>query len=198
MKSKDSQKIDEFIKQLKQWKNEVECLRVIIQKTGVTEALKWRLPCYCVGEANISIIQPFKKCLGLMFFKGVLVTDSKGLLVSNGPNSQSAKRLEFTSVAQIKKHEPVIKKYIKEAIAIEKRGLKVSSQKKMVKPYMLLQELKGEFNSNPKLKEAFYSLTPGRQRAYILYFSNAKQSSTRESRIKKYSKKILAKKGIND
>ncbi|QQR89571.1 MAG: YdeI/OmpD-associated family protein [Myxococcales bacterium] len=170
-------------------------LRAILLKTKLEETLKWNLPCYSYKESNVVIIQPFKNCLGMMFFKGTLLKDPKGVLVDNGPNSQAGRRFEFASVRDINKLTPTIKAYIKEAIAIEDSGQTVTFKKN---PEPVPDELKKIFAAKPRVKKAFGSLTPGRQRAYILYFSGAKQSSTRQSRIEKHIPRILEGKGIND
>lgn len=188
-------KVEKFIKEAKQWQSEIIKLRSVLLKTKLEENFKWSLPCYSYQEANVVIIQPFKSCLGLMFFKGSLLKDNKKILVSNGPNSQAGRRFEFTSATQIAKMESVIKAYIKEAIQIEQSGEKVEFKKK---PQALPVELKDIFESNSKLKKAFNLLTPGRQRAYILFFSSAKQSTTRISRIQKCMPRILQGKGLTD
>lgn len=187
--------VDRFLKKSKLWKNETAKLRAILLKAGLEENYKWNLPCYSFNGANIVIIQPFKRCLGMMFFKGALLKDPKGLLVDNGPNSQAGRRFEFTSVGELTKLAPVIRAYIKEAIALEKSGQKVKFK---AKPQSVPKELKEIFVKNPKFKKAFAALTPGRQRAYILYFSGAKQSSTRSARIEKCVSRILAGKGLTD
>lgn len=187
--------VESFIETSKHWRNEMINLREIILKTKLEESLKWNLPCYSFNGINVVIIQPFKACLALMFFKGTLLKDAEGFLVNNGPNSQAARRVEFDSVAEIIKLAPTIKAYIKEAIAIEESGQKIKFKKK---PEALPVELKKAFAEDPNLKGAFNSLTPGRQRAYVLHFSGAKQSSTRQSRIEKYAPRILKGKGIND
>lgn len=187
--------VDRFLKKSKLWKNETAKLRAILLKAGLEENYKWNLPCYSFNGANIAIIQPFKRCLGMMFFKGALLKDPKGLLVDNGPNSQAGRRFEFTSVGELTKLAPVIRAYIKEAIALEKSGQKVKFK---AKPQSVPKELKEIFVKNPKFKKAFAALTPGRQRAYILYFSGAKQSSTRSARIEKCVSRILAGKGLTD
>jgi uncharacterized protein YdeI (YjbR/CyaY-like superfamily) len=187
--------VDKFIEKSKQWRAEIAALRAIILKTKLEEDLKWNLPCYAYNGGNVAIIQPFKACLGMMFFKGSLLKDPKGLLIDNGPNSQAARRFEFHSVQEIRKLEPAIKAYIKEAIAIEKSGRKVEI-KRDSQP--IPDELKKAFAKNRKLKNAFESLTPGRRRAYVLHFSGAKQSSTRQARIEKWIPHILDGKGISD
>lgn len=187
--------VDKYLKSAKQWKKEMKALRVILLKTKLEEEFKWKKPCYCFEESNIAIIQPFKNVLGLMFFKGTLLKDPKKVLVDNGPNSQSARRLEFTSVAEIEKSAPLIRAYIKEAIELEKTGKKVEFKKQ---PEALPDELNAAFRKSAKLKKAFLSLTPGRQRGYILHFNGAKQSATRISRIEKCKPRILDGKGLND
>jgi uncharacterized protein YdeI (YjbR/CyaY-like superfamily) len=187
--------VNKFLKKSKQWQKEIAKLRSIILTTKVEESLKWNLPCYSYYGNNVAIIQPFKARLGMMFFKGSLLKDPKQVLVSNGPNSQAGRRFEFASVDEIIKLKPTIKAYIKEAIAIEKSGKKVEFNKN---PQALPPELKKTFVKNPKLKMAFNSLTPGRQRAYILHFAGAKQSATRQSRIEKCTPLILEGKGLSD
>ncbi len=184
-----------FIKNASPWQKEIEGLRDIILQTSLDEEFKWSKPCYIHEGNNVVIIQPFKNCLGLMFFKGALLKDPKGILKDNGPNSQSAKRLEFTSLEEISKSRSTIKAYIKEAIEIEKSGQKVELKKK---PEPIPDELAAMFKKKPALKKAFEALTPGRQRAYILHFSSAKQSTTRVSRIEKCIARIMEGKGMND
>lgn len=187
--------VDRYLRKIKTWKEETAALRAIILETKLEEDLKWGKPCYTFDGHNVAIIQPFKACLGMMFFKGSLIKDAKAVLVNNGPNSQAAQRLEFRSVQDILKMKSTIKAYIKEAIEIEKSGLKVESKKK---PEPAPKELLELFAKKPALKKAFEALTPGRQRAYILHFSGAKQSTTRQSRIEKCVPRILAGKGLND
>lgn len=188
-------RVDAFFENMSQWQKEAKILRKVLAKTDLQEALKWNLPCYALDGANVVIIQPFKSCLALMFFKGALLKDQRQLFVANGPNSRSSKRLEFRSRQDIAALESSIKSYVKEAIAIEKSGLKVELTKK---PLLLPHELKEIFAQQPALKRAFASLTPGRKRVYLLYFSSAKQSTTRLSRIKKCSPRILKGKGLHD
>jgi uncharacterized protein YdeI (YjbR/CyaY-like superfamily) len=187
--------VDRYIKKTKQWQEEIESLRAVILHTRLEEDFKWGKPCYTYESGNIAIIQPFKKCLGLMFFKGALLKDQKGILIDNGPNSQSARRLEFTSLQEIAKLKSTIKAYIKEAIEVEKSGQKVELRKN---PEPVPDELKEFFRKKPSLKKAFEALTPGRQRAYILHFSSARQAATRVSRIEKCIARILEGKGMND
>jgi uncharacterized protein YdeI (YjbR/CyaY-like superfamily) len=187
--------VDKFLKKSKLWQKEIAKLRAIVLKTGLDETFKWNLPCYSYNGANVVIIQPFKRCLGMMFFKGALLKDPKNVLVNNGPNSQAGRRFEFTSVDEIAKVAPVIKAYIKEAIAIEESGQKVKFKRK---PEPLPKELKEAFAKKPQFKKAFASLTPGRRRAYILHFSSAKQSATRRSRIEKCVQRIIEGKGLTE
>ena len=187
--------VDQFLKDLILWPEEANKLRAILLKTELQENFKWGLPCYSYDEKNIVIIQPFKSCLALMFFKGSLLKDVKKLLASNGPNSQAARRFEFRSVKEIKEHEAEIKAFIKEAIVLEESGEKVKFKKN---PQPMPIELKKVLSQNSKLKKAFESLTPGRQRAYILHFSSAKQTETRIARIEKCMARIFAGKGLAD
>lgn len=187
--------VDKFVKDSEKWQEEIKKLRAIILKTNLEENFKWRLPCYSHSGSNIVIIQPFKACLALMFFKGKLLKDSAGVLSEIGPNSQSARRIEFESSKDITKLASTIKAYIKEAITIEESGQKVTVKKKSES---IPEELTKMFSKSAKLKKAFDSLTPGRQRAYIIHFSSAKQSTTRQSRIEKCIPSILAGKGFNE
>ncbi|HET9238252.1 MAG TPA: YdeI/OmpD-associated family protein [Oligoflexus sp.] len=187
--------VDSFIRKAKQWKEEIETLRAIVLSAKLDEDFKWSKPCYTHEARNIAIIQPFNGCLGFMFFKGELLKDPKGVLKDNGPNSQSARRMEFTSSAEITRLKATIRAYIKEAVAIEESGQKVAVKKN---PEPVPEELKEFFKKKPALKKAFEALTPGRQRAYILHFSSAKQSETRRSRIEKCMALILEGKGLND
>lgn len=170
-------------------------LRSILLKTQLEESMKWRMPCYTFEGHNVVIVQPFKSYLGLMFFKGALLKDKRKILIKNGPNSQASKRVEFHSVADVTKNAGAIAAYVKEAIALEKAGKKVEFKKQ---PAAVPPELKQMFSKKPKLKTAFQSLTPGRQRAYLLFFGGAKQAATRQSRIEKYVPRILAGKGMMD
>lgn len=178
------------------WKNEIETLRMIILECGLTEELKWGKPCYTFQNSNVVILQEFKEYCAMMFFKGALLKDPQGILVKPGENSHAARQIRFTNVKQIQEQEETVKMYIQEAIEVEKAGLQVEEKK--VSEYTMPQELLDKFEEIPKLKEAFESLTPGRQKAYILYFSKAKQSKTRQSRIEKYIPHILNGKGLND
>lgn len=177
------------------WLDEVELLRAIVLETKLSESTKWGKPCFSLDDRNVAIIQPFKAYVALMFFKGMLLKDPKKLLVDNGPNSQSARRLEFRSVEEVAKRRATIKAYIKEAVAVEKAGLKPKTTKK---PQAIPAELKAAFAKKPKVKAAFDALTPGRQRSYLLHFAGAKQATTRVARIAKCIPAILAGKGFNE
>ncbi len=187
-------KVDAFIRSAKAWKPEIQKLRQVLLGCGLEEELKWGKPCFMLEGANIAIIQPFKAHCALMFFKGALLQDTHGLLRSQGANTQSAKRLEFTSESQIKK--TLVQSYVKQAIGVEKKGLEVEFQAKH--ELELPEELTQMLRADRKLAKAFHALTPGRQRGYALHFASAKQSSTRVARIERYIPKILAGKGMHD
>lgn len=187
-------KVDAFIGRAKLWPSEMEKLRAVLLDCGLEEEIKWGKPCFAYEGKNIAILQPFKAHCALMFFKGVLLKDTHGLLRSQGENSQSAMRLEFTSEAQVNK--TVLKAYIKQAIAVEKSGVEVDFKAK--RELELPAELTTILNKDKKLAKAFAALTPGRQRAYVMHFSGAKQSQTRTARIEKSIPQILQGKGLND
>lgn len=189
-------KVDAYIDKVKIWQEEAAILREILMVCGLTEVIKWRAPCYMFGTNNIAILHLFKEYIAIGFFKGVLLEDAHQILSKPGENSQSVRMAKFTSVKEITKLKTKIKAYIFEAIEIEKAGLKV--ELKLSKDLKLADELINKFNKNPKLKKAFEALTPGRQRAYNLFFTAPKQSETRTSRIEKYTNQILCGKGIND
>lgn len=188
-------KVDEYLSKAKKWPEEMEKLRATCLDCGLTEALKWGKPCYTFQESNIAIIQPFKKSCALMFFKGVLLEDPNGILEKPGKNSRIARRISFTSVQEIFEMEPVLKSYIDEAVKAEKAGLEVDVEEN---PEPVPEEFQKRLDENIALKTAFEALTPGRQRGYLLYFSGAKQSKTRERRVEKYIPHILKGKGLND
>lgn len=177
------------------WTEELKHLRRIVLECGLDEEYKWSQPCYMYQKRNILLITAFRGFASIAFFKGALMADPDGILVAPGANSQSARQLRFTDVKRIIEMEPVIKAYIYEAIEVEKMGMKVNFKKK---PASIPEELQKKFDEIPELKSAFESLTPGRQRGYILHFSQPKQSKTRESRIEKSLVKIFNGKGIND
>ncbi|KRD81758.1 hypothetical protein ASE51_24595 [Bacillus sp. Root147] len=189
-------KVDEFLDKAKKWKEEYKALRKIILDCELTEEFKWMNPCYAFEKKNIVLIHGFKEYCALLFPKGALLQDSHGVLIPQTENVQGARQIRFTNMQEIVEKEAILKAYIHEAIEVEKAGLKV----KVKKPQELVipEELQRKFDENPALKPAFEALTPGRQRAYILYFSTAKQSKTRESRIEKYKQHILNGKGLND
>jgi len=188
-------KVDTFFNKAEKWQPEFEALRAIILDFPLTEELKWGKPCYAFQESNILIIQGFKEYCALMFCKGALLKDPKNILVKPGENTQAGRQIRFTHVQEIVEMKPLLKAYIEEAIAAEKAGLKVEFKKN---PEPIPEELQSKLDKNAALKTAFETLTPGRQRAYILYFSAAKQSKTRESRIEKCMPQILKGKGLND
>ena len=192
--SAQSSKVDAYVGRARKWQGEARKLRMILLDCGLDEDLKWGKPCFMFEGSNVAIIQPFKEHWALLFFKGVLLEDVHGLLRSQGENTQSALRLEFTSEAGIKK--TVVKSYVKQAIAVEKAGLKVDfkAKRELELPVELTQILR----KDRKLAKAFHSLTPGRQRGYVLHFKDAKQSKTRTARIERCIPKILAGKGMHD
>ncbi|MGZ3921332.1 MAG: YdeI/OmpD-associated family protein [Bacteroidia bacterium] len=189
-------KVDFYFVKAKKWKEEFEALRMIAIDSGLTEELKWGHPCYTLNKSNIFLMHGFKDYCALLFFKGVLLKDPKGILVTQTENVQAARQIRFTNVKDILKMKTTLKAYIKEAIEVEKAGLKVSLKK--TKEFVIPIEFQTKLNESAALKKAFYSLTPGRQRGYLLYFSQAKQSATREARIKKYTSQILKGKGLDD
>lgn len=189
-------KVDIFLEEANQWQDELTQLRMIILDCGLTEELKWGHPCYTHSKKNVILLGGFKDFCTINFIKGVLLTDSENLLVKQGENSQSARAIKFTDVNQIIELEPTIKAYIFEAIEVEKAGLKVPYKK--VKDLDIPDELTEKLEKDAAFKSAFNSLTPGRQKAYILHFSSAKQAKTRVDRIEKYTSRILKGKGIND
>jgi uncharacterized protein YdeI (YjbR/CyaY-like superfamily) len=186
-------KVDGYLRKAKKWQAEMAKLRRISLGCGLTEELKWGKPCYTFQKSNIVIIQGFKEFCALLFCKGALLNDPNGILKQFG--WQAARRIPFTNVREIRGLEPVLKAFIREAIAAEKAGLKVSYKRN---PEPVPEELQNKLDEIPALKAAFDALTPGRQRGYILYFSGAKQSKTRESRVEKCMRQILKGKGLND
>ena len=189
-------KVDFYFSKAKNWQKEIEQLRIIVLDSGLTEELKWGVPCYTFKTKNIVLIHVFKEYCAVLFFKGVLLKDTNNILVQQTDNVQAARQLRFTNVREIVKMKALLKAYIYEAIEVEKAGLKVNLKK--TSEYKIPVEFKNKQNETPALKTAFEVLTPGRQRAYILYFSSPKQSKTRESRIEKSMKQILNGKGLND
>ena len=178
------------------WEKELEKLRTIVLDCGLTEELKWGVPCYTFLGSNIVLIHVFKEYCALLFFKGALLNDTNHILIQQTKNVQAARQIRFTNAREIVKMQPILKAYIYEAIEVEKAGLKVNFKK--ASDYVIPKEFQSKLNDLPALKTAFYGLTPGRQRAYLLYFSQAKQSKTREARIEKHMKQILKGKGLDD
>ena len=193
--TKKNPEVDRFLSKSTKWQPEFRQLRAIALESGLTEELKWRLPCYTLDGSNIAIIQGFKEYCAMMFFKGALLRDAKRLLVAPG-NSQAGRQIRFTNAREVAAAEPVLTAYIREAIEVEKAGLKVKM--KQTAEYGVPTEFQGRLDAMPRLKAAFNALTPGRQRAYIYYFSQPKQSKTRQSRIEKSVQRILKGKGLND
>jgi uncharacterized protein YdeI (YjbR/CyaY-like superfamily) len=191
--NKRNPKVGEYLRTAKKWQEEMKKLRRILLDCGLTEELKWGKPCYTFQQSNIVIIQGFKKFCALLFCKGALLNDRNGILKKFG--WQAARRLPFTNVREIAEMESVLKAYIHEAMEAEKAGLKVNFKKN---PESIPKEFQNRLDEIPALKTAFQALTPGRQRGYILYFSGAKQSKTRESRVEKCIRQILKGKGLND
>lgn len=189
-------KVDFYFDKAKNWQEELEKLRMIIPECGLTEELKWGVPCYTYQNRNIALIHVFKDYCAVLFFKGALLNDANGILVQQTQNVQSARQIRFTSVREIVEREPVLKAYIYEAIEVEKAGLEVSFKK--TTEFTIPEEFQSKLKENSDLKTAFEALTPGRQRAYLLHFSSPKQSKTRESRVGKYMQQILDGKGLND
>lgn len=189
-------KCDFYFDKNEQWQKEIEKLRDIVLDCGLTEELKWGCPCYLYNETNVVLIHVFKEYCAILFFKGALLNDPNGILVQQTENVQAARQMRFTNIKEIAKLEKTIKAYIYEAIEVEKAGLKVTL--KQTREFPMVEEFEVKLNKNKALKKAFESLTPGRQRAYLLHFSSAKQAKTREARVEKYIPQILAGKGIDD
>jgi len=189
-------KVDWFFDKATQWQKEFEKLRSIILDCGLNEELKWGQPCYTYENRNIVLIHGFKEYCALLFFKGALMGDANGILIQQTENVQSARQIRFTNVKEIAKLEKALKAYIYEAIEVEKAGLKVAYKK--TADYKMPEEFQKKLNKSATLKKAFEALTPGRQKAYIFYFSQAKQAKTREARVEKYVKQILQGKGLED
>jgi uncharacterized protein YdeI (YjbR/CyaY-like superfamily) len=189
-------KVDWFFSKDTKWQKEYEKLRTIILDCGLNEELKWGCPCYTFEESNIVLIHGFKEYCAVLFFKGALLNDPDGILIQQTKNVQSARQVRFTNVKEIAKIQRILKAYIYEAIEVERAGLKVKLKK--TSEYKIPEEFQKKLDNLPALKTAFDALTPGRQRAYIFYFSQPKQSKTRESRVEKYMKQILDGKGLDD
>ncbi|MCK9858738.1 YdeI family protein [Paenibacillus sp. ATY16] len=191
-----NRKVDGFINKSKKWKEEYIKLREIVLECELTEDFKWMHPCYTFEGKNILIIHGFKEYCAILFQKGALLKDPSGILIQQTENVQAARQIRFTNVEQIIEMEDILKAYINEAIEVEKSGQEIPYKKH--DEYAVPEELQTRFDDQPAFKEAFEALTPGRQRAYLLHFSAAKQSKTREARIEKYYQQILDGKGLND
>lgn len=189
-------KVDWFFEKDSKWQKEYQKLRMIILDCGLTEELKWGCPCYTFENSNIVLIHGFKDYCALLFFKGALLNDADGILIQQTKNVQSARQVRFTNLKEIVKMEKTLKAYVYEAIEVERAGLKVKL--KETKEFQIPEEFQKKLNKNSTLKKAFNALTPGRQRAYLFYFSQPKQSKTREARVEKYLQKILDGKGLDD
>jgi uncharacterized protein YdeI (YjbR/CyaY-like superfamily) len=189
-------KVEFFFTKAEKWREEFEKLRMIILDCPLTEELKWGKPCYTFQSNNIVLIHGFKEYCALLFMKGALFKDAHGILIQQTENVQAARQIRFTNVREIVKLEPVLKAYIKEAIEVEKAGLQVSYKK--TTEFAVPEEFQKKLDESAALKTAFAALTPGRQKGYILYFSAAKQSKTRESRVEKCMRQILNGKGLDD
>jgi uncharacterized protein YdeI (YjbR/CyaY-like superfamily) len=189
-------KVDFYFNKAKKWQKELEQLRMIVLDCGLTEELKWGVPCYTFQKRNIVLIHVFKEYCALLFFKGALLDDANGILIQQTENVQVARQVRFTNVREIVEMKTILKAYIFEAIEVEKAGLKVKLKK--TADFKIPEEFQNKLGKSTALKKAFDALTPGRQRAYIFYFSQPKQSKTRESRVEKYIKQILNGKGLED
>jgi len=195
-KSQKNPEVDKFLKEEEAWREEFTKLRSIILDCGLTEELKWGKPCYALEGTNIVLIHGFKEYCAILFTKGALLKDPKGILVQQTQNVQAARQVRFTNVGQVVKLASTLKAYIKEAMAVEKAGLKVTYKK--TSEFAVPEEFKNQLAKNPALKAAFEALTPGRQRGYLLYFSGAKQPETREARIEKSIPLIFDGIGLQD
>jgi uncharacterized protein YdeI (YjbR/CyaY-like superfamily) len=189
-------KVNSYLSNINNWKEEMEQLRKIVLSCNLSEELKWGVPCYMYQKSNIVLIHAFKNYCALLFFKGALLKDEKGILIQQTANVQSGSQIRFTDFKEIMKMKATLKDYVFEAIEVEKAGLKVEYKK--TEEFIIPEEFQKKLDNMPSFKKAFYSLTPGRQRAYLLYFSGAKQPKTRQSRIESYTQRILNGIGFND
>lgn len=189
-------RVDVFLSKTDKWQKELVTLRKIVLECDLTEELKWGQPCYTYEGGNVVLIHGFKEYCALLFMKGALLKDPKGILIQQTKNVQSGRQIRFTTMGEITKMEPTLKAYIRDAIKVEKAGLKVSH--KETAEFEVAEEFQSKLDKSAALRKAFTSLTPGRQRAYLLHFSAPKQAKTRESRIEKCIPQILEGKGLND
>jgi len=189
-------KVEFFFDKAQKWQKEYEKLRKIVLDCGLTEELKWGCPCYTFEGSNIVLLHGFKDYCALLFFKGALLNDPEGILIQQTKNVQSARQIRFTNIREVANREKIVKAYIYEAIEVERAGLKVKLKK--TEDFAIPDEFQTKLRKKPALKKAFDALTPGRQRQYLFYFSQPKQSKTRESRIEKSIRQILEGRGLND
>jgi uncharacterized protein YdeI (YjbR/CyaY-like superfamily) len=196
VKGKANPLVSKVLHKEKRWSTELAALRELCLASGLNEELKWGQACYDLNGGKVVLIHGFKEYCALLFMKGALLKDPKGLLIQQTKNVQSARQLRFTSVAEINQQKTVVNTYIREAIAVEKSGAKV--QKKAVADYEMPAEFLNRLDDDPKLAEAFRALTPGRQKGYLLHFSGAKQSATRTARVEKHAPRILRGLGLDD
>jgi uncharacterized protein YdeI (YjbR/CyaY-like superfamily) len=189
-------KVDWFFDKAGKWQDEVKLLRTIVLDCGLNEELKWGCPCYTFEGANVVLIHTFKEYCALLFFKGALLKDPKKILVQQTKNVQAARQIRFTNIKEVARLKSALKTYIYNAIKAEESGLKVKLKK--TTEFEMPEEFQKKLTKSAALKKAFYALTPGRQRGYLLHFSSAKQAKTREARIEKYTKQILEGNGLGD
>ncbi len=194
--SERSPKVDGYLRKQKQWAEELTALREVVLAAGLTETIKWRVPCYTLDGANVLLLNALKDYCAVGFMKGALLKDPKGVLDVPGPNTQAARLVRLTSIAEVKAKTPAIKALIKEAIAVETAGLKVAF--KGIDEHAMPEEFAAVLDDRPEVKAAFEALTPGRRRGYLMHFAGAKQSATRASRVEKCLPMIMAGKGLHD
>lgn len=189
-------KVDFYFNKSEKWQKELAELRTIVLDCGLTEELKWGVPCYTFQKSNVVLIHVFKEYCALLFVKGALLNDADGILVQQTENVQAARQIRFTHVREIIKQKDILKTYIFEALEVEKAGLTVELKK--TSEFKMPEEFQNVLDNMPELKTAFYNLTPGRQKGYLLHFSQAKQAKTRTARVEKCTPQILEGKGLND
>ena len=195
-KSETNPAVGFYFDKAKKWQQEIEQLRMVVLDCGLFEQLKWGVPCYALQKSNIVLIHVFKEYCALLFFKGALLNDPNNILIQQTKNVQAARQIRFTNAMEIVKMKAILKTYIYEAIEVERADLKVALKK--TSDFIIPEEFQNKLNKNAALKTAFTLLTPGRQRAYIFYFSQPKLSKTREARVEKSMQQILNGKGLND